>query len=141
MIQITKDIAIDDKEIRLEFIRASGPGGQNVNKVASAVQLRFDVKNSKSLPDDVRERLSRLAGKSLTKDGILVLTARRFRRQERNRLDALDRLVGLLRRAARKPKIHRKTRPPFASKLNRLENKRRRSKTKELRHLVKKLDD
>ncbi len=133
MIRITGDIAIDEGEIRQEHIRASGPGGQNVNKVASAVQIRFDVAGSDSLPEDVRQRLVRLAGRRMTVGGELVIDARRFRTQERNRRDALDRLVRLIRRAAQRPKPRRKTAPTLASKQRRLETKHRRSRTKRLR--------
>jgi ribosome-associated protein len=133
MIQVNPDIAIDERELQFDFIRAAGPGGQNVNKVATAVQLRFDVANSPSLPGDVRERLKRLAGRRMTKEGVLVISARRFRTQERNRQDALDRLVELVRRAARKPRLRRATRVPRAVKERRLEEKRRRSRKKRLR--------
>ena len=133
MIQITPTIAIDDSEIALEFVRASGPGGQNVNKVATAVQLRFDVRHSPSLPDDVRERLTRLGGKRVTTEGVLVIDARRFRSQERNRQDAIDRLVALIQKAAQKPKARRKTRPTAESKRRWLETKRRQSEKKRIR--------
>lgn len=133
MIQITPDLAIDESEIQQEFVRASGPGGQHVNRVATAVQLRFDVANSPSLPDDVRARLVQLAGKRITKDGVLLVESQRFRTQERNRQDALERLIELIRQAAKKPKRRRKTRPTRASKERRLENKRRQSKKKRLR--------
>ena len=136
MIQITRKISIDEREIHLEFIRASGPGGQNVNKVATAVQIRFDVNNSPSLSDEVRKRLVRLAGKRITGDGVLIINAQRFRTQERNRQDATDRLVELIRKAAEKPKPRRYTGPTPASKKRRLESKRRRGKAKELRRFV-----
>ncbi|MDP6439766.1 MAG: alternative ribosome rescue aminoacyl-tRNA hydrolase ArfB [Candidatus Brocadiia bacterium] len=136
MIRITAAIAIDESEILEEFVRASGPGGQNVNKVATAVQLRFDVANSPSLPDEVRRRLILLAGKRVTQEGVLIIDARRFRAQERNRQDAMDRLIDLVRRAARKPVPRRRTRPTRASKERRLEAKRRRSETKQRRRPV-----
>ena len=136
MIHITSDIAIDEREIQQTFIRASGPGGQNVNKVATAVQLRFDVAHSPSLPDDVRERLIRLAGRRMTEDGVLIIEARRFRTQDRNRQDAIDRLVALIRRASETPKPRRKTKPTRVSKEQRLEAKRRRSERKRTRQSV-----
>lgn len=136
MLHITPTIAIDEKEIKLEFIRASGPGGQHVNKAATSAQLRFDVSNSPSLPDDVRERLARLAGNRMTEDGTLVITARRFRSQERNRQDAIDRLLELIRRASEEPKLRRKTQPARAARQHRLAAKRRRSQTKRLRGSV-----
>ena len=141
MIRVTRTIAIDECEIREEFIRASGPGGQNVNKVATAVQLRFDVNRSASLPDDVRERLVRLAGRRITGDGELIITARRYRTQQRNRQDAKDRLVELIRKAAKKPKPRRKTKPTLASKKRRLETKRRQSQTKRMRQGVSPSED
>jgi ribosome-associated protein len=133
MIQVTSTIALDESELTLEFIRASGPGGQNVNKVATAVQLRFDVANSPSLTDDVRERLVRLAGRRMTKDGVLIIEARRFRTQEQNQQDAVERLVALVGEAAKKPRVRRKTRPTLAARRRRLEAKRRRSEKKRLR--------
>ena len=141
MIHITRTIAIDESEIQEDFIGASGPGGQNVNKVATAVQLRFDVANSPSLPDDVRERMISLAGRRITEDGILIINARRFRTQGRNRQDALDRLVELIRTAAQRPKVRRKTRSTLASKMRRLESKRRRAETKRIRGPVQPADE
>jgi len=130
MIRVTDQIAIDEGEIREEFIRSSGPGGQNVNKVSTAVQLRFDVRSSPSLPQDVRERLVRLAGTRVTEGGVLIINARRHRARERNRKDAIGRLVELIRRAAQRPKPRRKTAPTLASRNRRLGDKRRRSEIK-----------
>ena len=141
MIHITSTIAIDEGEVQEDFIRASGPGGQNVNKVATAVQLRFDVANSPSLPDDVRQRLISLAGGRITEDGVLIIVARRFRAQAANRQDALERLVDLIRKAAQEPQIRRKTRPTVASSIRRLESKRRRAATKRLRQTTPGLAD
>ena len=136
MIQITTAISINKRELHLNFIRASGPGGQNVNKVATAVQVRFDVVNSPSLPEDVRERLIHLAGRRITEDGILIINARRYRTQERNRQDGIGRLVELIRKAAEKPKFRRKTRPTPASRRSRMKDKRRRGDAKRLRRSV-----
>ena len=127
MIKITPTISISEAEIKEEFIHSSGPGGQNVNKVATAVQLRFDVRRSPSLPEEVRRRLYTLARRRISRDGILVITARRFRTQERNRQDALERLIALLRHAAQKPVPRRPTRPTAAARARRLAQKRRRA--------------
>ena len=136
MIQVSPGIAIDESEIHQEFIQATGPGGQNVNKVATAVRLRFDVAKSPSLPYGVRERLLSSSGRRITKEGVLIIYARRFRSQEANRQDAMERLVELVRRAAQKPQIRRRTKPTRTSKIRRLEAKRRRATTKLLRRTV-----
>ncbi len=133
MIRVTERIAIDESELSETFVRASGPGGQNVNKLSTAVQLRFDVLHSPSLPDDVRIRLMRLAGTRLTRDGVLVITAQRHRTQERNRADALDRLIELIRRAAVRPKPRRPTKPTAASRERRITTKKRRGGIKAMR--------
>jgi len=133
LIPIDRHLLLDDSEIEESFVRASGPGGQNVNKVASSVQLRFDLTRSRSLPEDERERVARLAGRRLTRDGVIVIIAQRYRTQERNRQDALDRLVALIRRAAEPPAPRRPTKPSTAAKERRLQAKARRSAIKELR--------
>jgi ribosome-associated protein len=133
MLHITRFIEINENEITFSFIRSSGPGGQNVNKVATAAQLRFDVKNSSSLPEAVKKRLIRLGGSRMTEDGVLTITAQRFRTQERNRVDGLERLTALIRKAATPPKPRRKTRPPKRSIEKRIQNKKNRSKIKKLR--------
>ncbi len=130
MIRITRSISIDESELQESFVRASGPGGQNVNKVASAVQLRFDVANSPSLPDDVRERLAALAGRRLTNEGVLIISADRFRTQERNRADAQERLVELIRQAAVRPVKRIATKPSKAAKARRVDTKKRRGDIK-----------
>src|SRR5499427_4722659 len=133
MIPVTIKIALDEREITESFVRASGPGGQNVNKLASAVQLRFDVRRSPSLPEDVRARLERLAGKRLTREGVLVINAERHRTQERNRQDARARLIELIRRAAVAPRPRRATKPTAGSRERRLDAKKRRAAIKGLR--------
>lgn len=124
---------IPEDEISVTFVRSSGPGGQNVNKVATAAQLRFDVRNSPSLPDEVKQRLMRLAGRRMTADGVLVIEARRYREQERNRLDAITRLNQLVDQACQPPEVRRATRPTASSMRARLENKRRRGALKRVR--------
>jgi ribosome-associated protein len=136
MIQITPEIALDESEIQQDFVRSSGPGGQNVNKLSTAVELRFDVLNSPSLPDDVRARLLAQAKSHITEKGILVIDAQRFRTQLANRQDALNRLTEMVRQAVKKPKIRRPTKPTKASQEKRLESKHRRSGTKQLRGSV-----
>jgi ribosome-associated protein len=133
VLQITDTIAIDDSELSESFVRASGPGGQNVNKVSSAVQLRFDARHSPSLPNDVAIRLMRLAGSRLTKDGVIVIVAQEHRDQSRNRAEARERLVELIREAAVKPKPRRPTKVPKAAKRQRVDEKKRRGSIKSLR--------
>lgn len=141
MIEITPTLALDESEVDISFVQASGPGGQNVNKVATAVQLRFDVAGSPSLPEDVRQRLIRLAGKRMTSEGVLVIDARQFRTQERNRQDALERLIELIQQAARPPRKRIKTQPSLKAKRRRLEQKGRRSQVKRLRGRVSRTED
>ena len=140
MIRVTHHIGIDEREIEESFVRASGPGGQNVNKLATAVQLRFDVRRSPSLPAEVRARLERLAGSRLTRDGVLVIIAQSHRTQGRNRQDALDRLIQLIRQAAIAPIKRRPTRPTKASRERRIEGKKHRGGIKNLRRAKPALD-
>jgi ribosome-associated protein len=133
MLRVTDTISIDDSELSESFVRSSGPGGQNVNKVSSAVQLRFDARHSPSLPNDVAVRLMRLAGKRLTKEGVIVIIAQSHRAQERNRADARERLFELIRQAAVKPVPRRATKVPKAQKRKRIEGKKHRSTIKRLR--------
>jgi ribosome-associated protein len=133
MIRVTNSIALDETEIEERFIRASGPGGQKVQKTSTAAQLRFDVRRSPSLPAPVRARLEHLAGRRLSREGVLVITAQRFRTQEQNRADALARLVDLIRRAATPPRPRKATAPPAAAREKRLDAKRRKARAKALR--------
>ena len=136
MLRITRDIVIDENDLDISFVRASGPGGQNVNKLSTAVQLRFDVRSSPSLPNDVALRLMKLAGSRLTKDGILVLVAQNHRTQERNRAEARDRLIEMIREAAVRPVPRRATKPTKSSRRERLDKKKRRGGIKNLRGKV-----
>ncbi len=133
MIDITPTLRLDEKELSFDFIRSSGPGGQNVNKVSTAVQLRFDAANSPTLPSDVKQRLINLAGKRMTEDGILLIEAKRFRSQEKNRLDAIQRLVTLIQKAAEPPKQRKATRPSLTAKAARVGAKKKRGELKRTR--------
>jgi len=133
MLEITPTLYLDERELQFEYIRASGPGGQNVNKVATAVQLRFDVAHSPSLASDLKGRLLRLAGKRINADGVLIIEARRFRSQEANRADALQRLIDLLQKAASPPKKRKKTKPTAAAREKRLKEKKLKGETKRSR--------
>jgi ribosome-associated protein len=133
MLYVTSRIQIEEQELRESFIRSSGPGGQNVNKVATAVQLRFDAGKSPALSEEIRTRLKRLAGRRMTAEGVIVIEARRYREQEKNRADARERLAGLIRRAIEKPKARRKTRPTRSSVQRRVEGKKKRGSVKQMR--------
>lgn len=133
MIEITPTLQLDESELQMDFVRASGPGGQNVNKVSTAAQLRFDVIGSPNLPVEVKERLMKLAGSRVTEDGILIIEARRYRSQEQNRLDAIARLVTLVQQALEEPKVRRKTRPSRTSSAARVDEKKRRGGIKRTR--------
>ena len=137
MLKINRHRTLVESEVAFTYIRAGGPGGQNVNKVASAAQLRFDVRHSPSLPEDVRDRLLSIAGTLATKDGAIVITARRHRSQEMNREDALNRLLGLIRKACQRPKPRRATRPSAAAKRRRVEGKERRARVKQMRATIR----
>ena len=134
MIEITPSLKIDERELQIDFVRASGPGGQNVNKVATAAQLRFDL-NASSLPEEVKKRLIHLAGKRITSEGVLLIEAKRFRTQEQNREDAIQRFVDLVRRSLIRPKARKKTKPTKASKEERLKEKKRRGEIKKMRQV------
>ena len=136
MIEVTAFVSLDESEIQLDFVRSSGPGGQNVNKVATAAQLRFDVRNSPSLEADVKERLAKLAGSRMTEDGVLIIEARRYRTQEQNRFDAVQRLVTLIQKALVKPKIRRATRPTVTAKAARVGEKKKRGDIKRTRRYI-----
>jgi len=141
MLQITPTLTIPDDELTFTFVRSSGPGGQNVNKVATATQLRFDVRNSPSLPEEVKARLIKLAGYRMTQDGILVVEAKRYRTQEQNRADAEQRLVTLIQKALVRPKRRRSTRPSAASQARRIESKKRRGRIKRIRQAAPSHDE
>lgn len=141
MINVTENIKINNSEIKLKFIHASGPGGQNVNKVATVVQLRFNIKDSKSLTDDIRYRLINLADRRITKNGTIIIYAKRFRSQEKNRLDAINRFILIIRKAAKTSKLRRKSQPTLYSKERRLSIKKRQSETKRSRRTISYSED
>lgn len=136
MIEVTPGVSINESDLSFDFIRSSGPGGQNVNKVASGVQLRFNIAESSALPDEVKTRLHRIARNRISEDGTLIIEARRYRTQEQNRQEAIERLVELVRRAAVPPKPRKKTRPSEAAKRLRLEEKRKHSQKKQMRRQI-----
>jgi ribosome-associated protein len=133
MIEITPSLSIDESELSFDYIRSAGPGGQNVNKVSTAVQMRFDLEGSSSLPEDVKSRLHRLARNRITEEGVLIIEAHRFRTQEQNRADALARLVALIQQASEPPKPRKKTRPTAAARAKRVDEKRQRGVIKQMR--------
>ncbi len=141
MIQVTDSISLHENEIQLDFVRASGPGGQNINKVSSAVQLRFDAAHSSALSEEIRNRLKQISGHRMTADGILIIKAQRYRTQDRNREDAIDRLVALIRQAAEKPRQRRRTKPSRAAKQKRMTSKRHRGEIKRRRRSVGNLSE
>jgi len=141
MIEISHGLSINEKEFHYDFIRASGPGGQNVNKVSTAVQLRFDIKNSSSLPSDIRERLLKISGKRLTSEGIMIIASQRFRSQEQNRKDAVNKLIEIIRKASAKPKKRKKSSPSTTSIKNRIISKKQRGSIKSLRRIKHYIED
>jgi len=137
MIEITNSISLNENELEFSFVRASGPGGQNVNKVSTVAQLRFDLQSNRSIPDEIKKRLQKLAGKKLNSDGTIIIDARRFRSQERNKQDAIDRLIALIKKSVERPKPRKKTKPTKAAKLKRLDNKRKKGDLKKNRTVMK----
>jgi ribosome-associated protein len=136
MIEVTPSVSIDDSDIQVDFMRASGPGGQNVNKVATSVKLRFDIRHTPSLYPDVKERLIKLAGSRVTEEGTLVIEAKRYRTQEQNRVDAVQRLVTLIQKALEKPKVRRETRPSASARAGRVDEKKKRGEIKRIRRFT-----